>query len=89
MRMELDPEQEYLGTKVGADENEGLESPSFPRFLIERSTLSGRSGVRVTSRTLVNRDWEVPVLSCFPTEKFESVLPSILLLDQNAKLFII
>ena len=38
MRMELDPEQEYLGTKVGADENEGLESPSFPRFLIERST---------------------------------------------------
>jgi len=23
---------------VGADENEGLESPSFPRFLIERST---------------------------------------------------
>ena len=27
-----------LGAKVGADENEGLESPSFPRFLNERST---------------------------------------------------
>ena len=27
-----------VGAKVGADENEGLESPSFPRFLIERST---------------------------------------------------
>jgi hypothetical protein len=30
-----------LGAKVGADENEGLESPSFPRFLIELSTPKG------------------------------------------------
>ena len=31
--MELEPETK----KVDADENEGLESPPFPRFLIERS----------------------------------------------------
>ena len=38
MRMELEPETKKVGAKVGADENEGLESPSFPCFLIERFT---------------------------------------------------
>lgn len=36
--MELEPETKKVGAKVGADENEGLESPYFPFFLIERST---------------------------------------------------
>ena len=35
-----------LGAKVGADENAGLESPSFPRFLIERSTPKKISNMR-------------------------------------------